>query len=298
MLICCLDESGIPDIGGGSRHFVLVGLCIRADTRRQKDIDISQAKRRFGLVDTEINTGLMMHPYLEQEGIPGFKRMGIAERRAAVEKERTARLANKTARYGESRAREDRKAYQRTAPYIHLTLQERREVVYQLAQLVGTWDDCNLFGYCVDKTTFGGRAPRAGLFEEAFAQVALRFHRLLNELTSPEYGLFVQDKNDTVASRLTTIRRSPDRTGVRSEHLPLVLETPLFVETRMTNVLQVADVCAYATRRFCEKGDTDLFDSMYSRIMRAEGHLTGMLHQTNREEAYGRRCECRICKDQ
>lgn len=52
--------------------------------------------------------------------------------------------------------------------------------------------------------------------------------------------------------------------------IPLLVETPLFVDSKLTSMVQMADVCAYATRRFCEKVETDLFDRIFWRFQRAD----------------------------
>ncbi len=71
-----------------------------------------------------------------------------------------------------------------------------------------------------------------------------------------------------------------------------IIETPFFVDSELTNMVQVADVCAYAFRRFFEKGETDLFDRIYSRIDRRGNTVVGARHYVE-----GRRCTCRLCRD-
>lgn len=221
--------------------------------------------------------------------------MGVAERRAGVQRERDTFLVRKAALHGAASVVEDRKNFRKTVPYTHLTMAERRELLRQVAELVGSWGDCSIFGECSDKRTFGGQLPRTPPFEEAFSQVVTRFHRFLSELPIPDHGLFVQDNNETMARRLTDLMRTFHRQGTRWGNLPRLVETPLFVDSSLTSMVQVADVCAYAARRFCENGETYLFDLIYPRIHLAGGRLVGMRHYTNRDEVYGRRCTCRIC---
>jgi hypothetical protein len=152
-----------------------------------------------------------------------------------------------------------------------------------------------LFAECTDKTTFI-RAPRIPPFEEAFTQVVTRFHRYLEGEIPQEHGLLVQDKNETVSKRLTDMMQLFHREGNRwIREFALIIETPLFVDSALTSMVQVADACAYATRRFCEKGETDLFDLIYPKFARAGTRVVGIRHYTNRDEPHGRRCACRIC---
>ena len=291
MRICYLDESGSPELGGGTSHFVLLGLSIQAESWKAKDAEIARIKQRFGLQGAEIHTGWMTRRYLEQERIPNFELMGVAERREAVQRTRDESLVRKAALRGPARVQEDRKNFKKTAPYIHLTLAERREVLRQIAGTVALWDDCRLFAECTDKQSFRGLAPRVPPFEEGFTQVVTRFHRFLEELAPPEQGLLVQDNNQTMASRLTDLMRVFHGEGTRwITEVRLIVETPLFVDSQLTSMVQVADVCAYATRRYCEKRETELFDPIFPKFHQVGTRAVGVRHYTGT-----RQCTCRIC---
>ena len=95
MRICYLDESGTPELPGGTSTFVLVGLSIQGETWKAKDAEITAIKRRFGLERDEIHTGWVTRRYPEQERIRDFEAMGTAERRAAVQKARDDFLVRK-----------------------------------------------------------------------------------------------------------------------------------------------------------------------------------------------------------
>jgi hypothetical protein len=66
MYLCYIDESGVPEVGQGTSHFVLVGLSIEAWNWKNQDRAVSVVKRRFGLGDAEVHTGWMTRRYLEQ----------------------------------------------------------------------------------------------------------------------------------------------------------------------------------------------------------------------------------------
>lgn len=298
MRICYLDESGTPEFSGSTSHFVFLGLSIQGETWKAKDAEITVIKRRYGLEHEEIHTGWITRRYLEQERIPDFEALGMAERRAAVQKARNEFLVKKAALRGTASVENDRKTFRKTAFYIHLTLAERREVLREVARAVGAWEDCRLFAECTDKRSFGGRTPHTPPFEEAFTQVVTRFHRFLTNENPPEHGLLVQDNNETMARRLTEMMRQFHRQGTRwTRELGLLVETPLFVDSALTSMVQVADLCAYATRRFCENDETDLFDLIFPRFARAGERLVGVRHYTNRDNPGGRRCSCRICRE-
>lgn len=291
MRICYLDESGVPELSGGTSHFVFLGLSIQAETWRVKDEEITRLKRRFGLERAEVHTGWLARRYPEQESIRDFETRSEAERRRAVQEARDALLIRKAATRGVRSVEEDRKNFRKTAPYIHLTLQERREFLRQLADALGGWQDCHLFAEATDKTAFGGVPPQTPPFEEGFTQVVTRFHRFLEQLQPPEYGLLVEDHNETMARRLTDLMRRFHAQGTRWTPLPLIVETPLFVDSGLTSLVQMADLCAYAIRRYCEKAETDLFDRVLPRFHTSGGRLVGIRHYTAQ-----RRCACAICR--
>lgn len=291
MRICYLDESGTPELTGGTSHFVLLGLSIQGETWKAKDNQITLVKQRFGLERAEIHSGWISRRYVEQEKIRNFDALGIAQRREAVQKARDEFLVRKAALKGPASVQKDRKNFAKTAPYIHLTLAERREVLRQVAETVSEWDDCRIFAECTDKRSFGGRPPRTPPFEEAFTQVVTRLHRFLQG--QREHGLLVQDHNQTVARRLTELMRIFNQEGTRwTEPIDLLVETPLFVDSQLTSMVQVADVCAYAMRRYCENGETGLFDLIFPRVHRVGNRLVGMRHYTG-----ARHCACRICSE-
>jgi len=72
-----------------------------------------------------------------------------------------------------------------------------------------------------------------------------------------------------------------------------IIETPLFVDSRLTGMIQMADVCAYATRRFFEYNETDLFNRICHRFDRIPaGSVVGIRHYTGVFN-----CKCRVCLD-
>ena len=46
----------------------------------------------------------------------------------------------------------------------------------------------------------------------------------------------------------------------------------------LTSMVQMADLCAYATRRFFENGELDLFDRIFGRFDQARGRMVGIRH--------------------
>ena len=167
--------------------------------------------------------------------------------------ERDTRLTRRAAIRGLEQVSTLRKNFTKTDAYIHLTHTERHSLLSELADAVNGWDDCRLFAEATDKTAFGRVLPATPPFEEGFTQVVSRFHRYLE--AEQQTGLLVQDNNPTVSRRLTDLTRRFHEEGTRWTSLPRIVETPLFVDSQLTSLVQMSDLCAYATRRYLENGE-------------------------------------------
>ena len=282
MYICYLDESGTVDAGANTDHFVLLGLAIPADTWKVKDNQVDQLKMKYGLQFNEIHTAWMLRDYPEQKAVPDFATLDWDARRKATLGVRSLNLARSRKN---SEQRTLLKNYRKTEAYVHLLRSERLQCIKELADLLGSWADVRIFGDAHSKK----HCPGVDHFREAFEQVVTRFNTYLTVVNGP-LGLLVQDNNETVASRLTDVMRNYHRIGTSWATIGKIIETPMFVDSELTSMVQLADVCAYATRRYFERNETDLFDRIKSRIDRNHGRLVGMRHFTSKFQ-----CKCPIC---
>ena len=64
-----------------------------------------------------------------------------------------------------------------------------------------------------------------------------------------------------------------------------------FLHVRLTSLVQVADLCAYALRRYLENQETDLFNRIFQRADRHGGVVVGLRHCSPVT------CNCEICKN-
>jgi hypothetical protein len=88
MYLCYIDESGVPEIGLGTSHFVLVGLSIEAWDWKRQDQAVTVAKNRFGLGNAEVHTGWMTRRYIEQEKTANFGTLEWIQRPLQAQHER------------------------------------------------------------------------------------------------------------------------------------------------------------------------------------------------------------------
>lgn len=292
MYLCYIDESGTPDVPGNTSHYVLAGLSIPIWHWKSTDRAINGIKGRHHLRDTEIHTGWLLRPYLEQSKIAGFETMGFDARRRAVEQYRNKEMlrlqrANNTRLY-----RQTKKNFAKTAAYIHLTLSERRAFVEDVARSVGSWGSARLFAECIDKIHFDPHRRRRTVDEQAFEQVVSRFEQYLanmSESNDRKFGLLIHDNNQTVASKHTDLMKRFHRMGTLWTKVDYIIETPLFVDSELTSLVQIADLCSYALRRYLENNETFMFEHVFQRADRRGDVAVGVRHFTDDG------CSCRIC---
>lgn len=287
MNLCYLDESGTPDLPGNTSHYVLAGLSVPDTYWKQHHEQLEGIKKSYGLEEAEIHVAWMMRRYPEQQSIPDFEVKPRDERRAAVRQRRKAELLRLQKKNNTS-YKQTRKNYRKTDAYIHLTLQERQQAVTDLAKLISNWGMVRLFAECIDKVYFDPFQTSTTVHEQAFEQVVSRFERYLQS-RDDGYGLLIHDNNQTVAKRHTDLMKTFLREGTLWTQIHHVIETPMFVDSQLTNMVQLADLCAYALRRYLENGEEALFDLVFQRADRVRKTSVGVRHFTNPD------CACKIC---
>ena len=68
-----------------------------------------------------------------------------------------------------------------------------------------------------------------------------------------------------------------------------IIETPFFVNSELTSLVQIADLCSFTLRRYFENNETDLFDRIKPRFDRKNDRIVGFRHFTEAD------CSCEIC---
>lgn len=253
MHIAYLDESG--DVHDpATTHYVLVALAIPAATWKSKDERLQRIKNAHRLGDSEIHTAWMMRSYPEQERITGFASMTDVQRRTRMRAERKIDLG-KAALRGDKAVKTLARNYDKTVAYVHLTRAERVAALRALADEVGSWGDCRLFGDAQQKAAHMGKDPER-MRDFAFEQVVTRFQTFLGKAGGPNpLGLIVHDQNETASHRLTKRMRSFHKAGTSFAKIPNIIETPLFVDSKLTSMVQVADLVGFGLRKFIETKD-------------------------------------------
>lgn len=292
MYLCYIDESGTPDIPGNTSHYVLAGVSIPVQCWKSCDQDIERIKSKYGLAEEEIHVAWVLRKYLEQNKIVGFDSLSYAQRRQAVISYRTAELLRLQRSNNPKLYRQTQTNFKNTSRYIHLTLTERQNLILDLAKVVSNWGFARLFAECVDKIHFDPNRNKTTIDAQSFEQVVSRFEHYLQvtgQTGSEDFGLLIHDNNETVAKKHTLLMKRFHKEGTLWTRLRMIIETPLFVNSELTGMVQIADLCGYALRRYLENNETELFDLVFKRADRYFDSVVGVRHFTKTS------CSCKIC---
>ena len=188
-----------------------------------------------------------------------------------------------------------KKSYKHTDPYVHLTHAERMAFLRAVADCVGGWKFARLFAECIDKIHFVSIVNPLPVDEQAFEQIVTRVEAYLEntrnrKVDDANYCLIIHDNNETSAKKHTELMHKFHRKGTFWRKVGNIIETPLFVDSSLTGMVQVADLCAFSLRRYCENGEADLFNRIFPIADRnPKGIVVGARHFTRLN------CMCAIC---
>jgi hypothetical protein len=191
-----------------------------------------------------------------------------------------------------------KKNYKQTNNYIHLSYNERVDCIRELADQINKFTFIRIFAECIDKTFWDVSRTPLSVDEHAFEQVVTRFETYIQIIsTNPKYkgekyyGLLIHDNNETVAKKHTRMMKEFLYHGTFWRTIEKIIETPLFVNSELTCMIQIADILCYALRRYLEYGETDLIDRFKSRFDKRKNEIVGVHHLAPQN------CGCLICKN-
>jgi hypothetical protein len=315
MYLCYLDESGVPEIPGNSTHFVLAGIAIPIERWREADAAISEIMARYGLAGAELHTAWLLRKYLEQSKIQDFDALSWDERRNQVARLRVVEV-HRVRKLGIAKRNSQlKKIYRHTDPYIHLTFQDRSQLAVEIAGAIAQWEWAVLIASCIDKSFFLTKHRSDKVNTVAFSRALTQFAQFLEEaegfgaigaedVHSPipvrEYGLLIHDNNETVALKHTRHLRAiqaSDKAAHSGLHelMQRIIETPLFVDSSLTRMIQLADLWAYSLRRYVENGETNLFSILHSRARTMIGLTQYPIPRASVHHFAEQSCSCLIC---
>ena len=155
--------------------------------------------------------------------------------------------------------------------------EDRERAIQDALRLLSSHPSNRVFASVIKKVFVSPQDP----VEVAFEQLASRFDYYLRRLhkgDNPQRGLIIFDKStyETTLQALATDFRTVGHTWDKIRNLA---EVPLFLDSRASRLIQLADLIAFAIFRYYEAGD-DRFYSLVKPHFDAEGGIIHGLHES------------------
>lgn len=166
----------------------------------------------------------------------------------------------------------------RTPPWKQMTKEEAKGVIKAVLKvLVDSYETARAFACAIHKASYVGRDP----IELAFEDLCSRFDRYLARLRNEgerHRGLIILDESSHETT-LQTMARDFRTLGTKWGVIRNLADTPLFVDSRASRVIQLADHVAYAVFRRYNTGDTQYFDIIASKFDSDDNVIHGLAHK-------------------
>lgn len=179
----------------------------------------------------------------------------------------------------------------RSYPWNGMSKEEAQGVIKAVLHIIAddSYDTTRLFACSIEKVSYADR----DLMEMAFEDLCSRFDRYLARLHSDgdrQRGLIILDKSsyETTLQKLANDFRT---LGTRWGSIRNLADTPFFVDSRASRLIQLADHVAYAVFRRYNSSDTQYFDIIAPKFDSAGGVLHGLSHKHNSNQP----CMCPSC---
>lgn len=125
----------------------------------------------------------------------------------------------------------------------------------------------------------------------AFENLTDRFDKFLKRMGDDQRGLIVFDKSsyeNSFQSLSSQFRQRGNRWG---SYMTSICEVPLFIDSKASRIIQLADHIAYSVFRRFNANDLTYYNCIEGRFDRNETTVFGLVHL----QSYNRSCTCPAC---
>lgn len=159
----------------------------------------------------------------------------------------------------------------------HHSKEDRVQAIQDALGLIGSHPSNRVFASVIRKSAISPLDP----VNVAFEQLASRFDyylRRLHKSDNPQRGLMIFDKStyETTLQALATDFRNEGHTWDKIRNFA---EVPMFLDSRASRLIQLADLVAFAIFRYYESKD-ERFYSIVRSHLDAEGGIVHGLHES------------------
>lgn len=179
----------------------------------------------------------------------------------------------------------------RADPWRGLSKDERRGVIRSvLTVLRSSYNSARAFACAIHKPSYPNRDPMEMAFEDLCSRFDMYLSRL-NSVGDRQRGLIILDTSSHETS-LRSLARDFRSLGTRwGRVLRNIAETPMFVNSKASRLVQLADHVAYAVFRRYQASDTSYFDIITSKFDSEGGRVHGLSHLQTIDPG----CMCPAC---
>lgn len=157
-----------------------------------------------------------------------------------------------------------------------VSLDDRVQAIKDALEIVATTRDVNVFCCVVKKSVAIGCDPVRYTFEQLATRFDMYLARQYAKYGKAERGIIVFDKSKT-EQRIQTLARDFKYNGHTWGKLKNFAEVPVFLDSRASRLIQLADMTAYAIFRFFEHGDLEYY-SIIDKCFDSDGGIIHGLH--------------------
>jgi hypothetical protein len=175
-------------------------------------------------------------------------------------------------------------------PWNKMSKEEAQGVIKAVLNILKrSHETARAFACAVHKASYLGSDPVELAFEDLCSRFDLFLHRLAKQ-GDRQRGILILDES-TQETTLQRMSKEFRTRGTRWGFIHNLAETPLFVNSRASRPIQVADHVAYAVFRRYNAGDSNYFDIIASKFDSSEGIVHGLVHKQKVDQF----CMCPAC---
>ena len=180
----------------------------------------------------------------------------------------------------------------KTAPWDSIGSKEARKqiILKVLTILSAAYPDIVTFACAVHKNSFSGQDPVLKAFED----ISSRFDFFLQRISpgkNGEKGLIILDKSGYESGLQNLAANFREKGNQWGNQLRRIVDTPLFVDSQASRIVQLADHVAYSVFRRYNASDLTYFDPIENRFDKDGAIMHGLVHL----QLYKKDCTCPAC---
>lgn len=178
----------------------------------------------------------------------------------------------------------------RSPPWKSMSREEAQGVIKSVLQILAdSYETAKAFACAIHKASY----PNVDAIELSFEDLTSRFDKYLSRLRDAgdrQRGMMILDQS-SYETPLQKLSRDFRKLGTRWGGIHNIADVPMFVNSKASRIVQMADHVAYATFRRYNAGDAQYFDIISNKFFTADNVVHGLSHK----QTANPNCMCPAC---